>query len=156
MGVYQIRNELRKMNRRYLFSLATAQKISKCLVGGQTCCLHLRYQGLNFCISEIIGQGCQVEKSAQLEEISQKEKGFNRSMPLLDRIGISPLPPRKDTREFKVYRRDPITRSMIFLGRVAERRIRERGNNLNDLLTKAVRDYSSCVAAPSTIFLLSS
>jgi hypothetical protein len=73
---------------------------------------------------------------------------------LLDRIGISPLPPGKRAVEFKVYCRDHVTRLITFLGRVIERRTKERGNNLNDLLVKAVKDYSDCVAEPSTIFLL--
>ena len=77
------------------------------------------------------------------------------SLPLLERIGIRPLLPAKMAVAFRVYCRDHVTRSTTFLGRVIERRTRERGNNLNDLLVKAVKDYSDCVADPSTIFLLS-
>jgi hypothetical protein len=58
--------------------------------------------------------------------------------------------------EFRVYYNDCITRSMIFLGKVIKRRTKERGNNLKDLLVEAVKDYSHCVADPSTIFFLNS
>ncbi len=130
MSVYQIRNKLRRMSRRYLWSLASAQRISKCLVGGRTCCLHLHYQGFNFCISEIMGEGCQIEKSA------------------------SPSSPGKKAVEFKVYRRDRGTRSIVFLGNILERRTKERGDNITDLLGKVMKDNSYCIDGTSTIFLL--
>ena len=75
-----------------------------------------------------MGQGCQAEKSAQLE----RERGM----------------------EFKVYCRDHITHSITSVGRIIERRNRERGNNLGGLLSKAIKDYADCIADPSTIFLL--
>jgi len=155
MDVFQIRNELRKMNRKYLLRLASTQRISKCVIGGQACGLYLSYKGFRFCVSEIMGEGCQVEKSAKLEGVSEGKKETNWSLPLLNRIGIDLLPPGKNAPEFKVYDRDEVTRLITFLGSVIERRTRERGNNLNDLLVKAIKDYSGCVASPSTIFLLS-
>ncbi len=155
MDVYQARNELQRMSRRYLLGLASTQRISKCLISGRPCCLHLHYQGLNFCISEIIGEGCQVEKSARLKEPYPGQDEISYSLPLLDEVEISPLSYGKKAAEFKVYLRDHVTRSITFLGRVIERRTRERGNNLKDLLVKAVRDYSDYAAEPSTIFLLS-
>jgi len=36
----------------------------------------------------------------------------------------------KNCGEFKVYYRDDLTRSMVYLGTVIERRRKERGNNL--------------------------
>ena len=154
MDVYRARYELRNMGKRHLFRLVSVQRISGCLIGGQVCGLYLHYQGFNFCLSEIMGEGCELEKSAQLEETYQGEKEINCSFPLLDRIGIRPLPIGKNAVAFRVYYRDHVTRSTTFLGTVIERRNRERGNNLNDLLVKAVKDYSDCVADPSTIFLL--
>ena len=155
MDAYQARNELRKMGKRHLFRLVSAQRISGCLIGGQVCGLYLHYKGFNFCVSEIMGEGCQVERTAKFEEVYQGKKEINWSLSLLDRIGISPLPPGKKAVEFKVYCRARGTRSITFLGEVIERRTRERGNNLNDLSVKAAKDYSDCVADPSTIFLLS-
>jgi hypothetical protein len=57
---------------------------------------------------------------------------------------------------FDVYYRDYSTDSMVFLGKIIERRRRERGNNLKDLLFKARQNYSTRVKDPSAIFLLSS
>jgi hypothetical protein len=57
---------------------------------------------------------------------------------------------------FDVYYRDHPTDSMVFLGKIIERRRRERGNNLKDLLFKARQNYSTRVRDPSAIFLLSS
>jgi len=156
MDVYQARNELRRMSRRYLLGLASTQRISKCLISDQLCCLHLHYQGLNFCISEITGEGCQVEKSAKSEKLYQSQDGISYTFPLMEEIEISPLYSERRASEFKVYQRNHVTRSITFLGTVIERRTRERENNLNDLLVKAVKDYSSDAADPSTIFLLSS
>jgi hypothetical protein len=155
MDVYKARCELRNMVKRHLFRLVSAQRISGCLIGGQVCGLYFHYQGFNFCVSEIMGKGCDLEKSAKLKETHRGEKENNGSFPLLERIGIRPLLPAKTAVAFKVYCRDHVTRSTTFLGRVIERRTRERGNNLNNLLVKAVKDYSDCVADPSTIFLLS-
>ncbi len=155
MDVYQARNELQRMGRRYLLGLVSTQRISKCFISRRPCCLHLHYQGLNFCISEIMGEGCQVEKSAKLKELYPDQDEISYSLPLLDEVEVSPLSHGKEPAEFKVYLRNHVTRSITFLGRVIERRTRERGNNLNDLLVKAVRDYSGYVAEPSTIFLLS-
>jgi hypothetical protein len=45
---------------------------------------------------------------------------------------------------------------MVFLGKIIERRRRERGNNLKDLLFKARQNYSTRVRDPSAIFLLNS
>jgi hypothetical protein len=43
---------------------------------------------------------------------------------------------------------------MVYLGTVIERRRKERGNNLGDLLKKAAMEYSKDVSDPSKIFLL--
>jgi len=156
MDFYQARNELRRMSRRHLLSLASTKKVSKCFLGARACCLHLYHQGFNFCISEIMGEGCQVERSAKVEEVYQSQDETSCPLPLVNRIGISPLSPGKKAVEFKVYCRDPIKKSMIFLGNILERRTKERGNNLRELLVKAVKDYSYCIEGASTIFLLGS
>ena len=156
MDFYQARNELRRMSRRHLLSLASTQRVSKCFLGARACCLHLYHQGFNFCISEIMGEGCQVERSAKVEEVYQSQDETSCPLPLVNRIGISPLSPGKKAVEFKVYCRDPIKKSMIFLGNILERRTKERRNNLRDLLVKAVKDYSYCIEGASTIFLLGS
>ena len=154
MDVYEARNELRKMGRRRLFRIASAQRISGCLVGGRACGLYLHYKGFNFCVSEIMGEGCQVEKSVKSEHDYQERDEISCPLLLMDEIEIRPLPTGKKAAEFKVYRRDPVTKSIIFLGIILERRIKERGNNLRDLLVKVAKDYSYCIEDVSTIFLL--
>ena len=69
---------------------------------------------------------------------------------------MSPLQREKRNVVFRVYCRNYVTRSTILLGKVIERRTKERGDNLKDLLVKAVKDYSDRVADPSMIFLLGS
>jgi hypothetical protein len=104
-----------------------------------------------------MGLGCQVERSVKLDEAHQDEENINCSLPLRYRMGMYPLPPVKTKIvEFKVYCRDWVTRSMIFLGNILERRTKERGNNLRDLLIRAIEEYKDRVADPSTIFLLGS
>jgi len=55
-----------------------------------------------------------------------------------------------------VYYRNYPTDSMVFLGKIIERRKKERGNNRKDLLYKARQDYLHRVRDPSAILLLSS
>jgi hypothetical protein len=57
---------------------------------------------------------------------------------------------------FNVYYREYSTDSMVFLGKIIERRRKERGNKRKDLLYKARQDYSARVKDPFAIFLLSS
>jgi hypothetical protein len=57
---------------------------------------------------------------------------------------------------FDVYYRNYPTDSMVFLGKIIERRNKDRGNNRKDLLYKARQDYSPRVKDPSAILLLSS
>jgi len=153
---YQARNELRRMDKRRLIALLSAQRISECLIGGRACGLWLPYKGFNFCVSEIMEEGCLVERAAKLGEVSEEKKEVKWSLPLLDRIGISSLPIGRKVVGFKVYRTDPATKSIIFLGDILEKRTKERGNNLKDLFGKAVKDYSYCIEGASTILLLGS
>jgi hypothetical protein len=103
-----------------------------------------------------MGEGCQVEKLAKLEEVYQSADETSCPLPLMSGIRMSPFPPEKKALEFKVYCRDPVTKCIIFLGNILERRSKERGNNLRDLLVRAVKDYSYCIEGASTIFLLGS
>ena len=152
--IFQARNELRRVGKTYLLKLVWTQRISGCLIGGRACGLSLHYKGFNFFVSEIMGESCQVEKSAKLEEVYQGQDEISCPLPLMDSIGIRSLSPEKKAVEFKVYCRDPITKSVIFLGNILEKRTKERENNLRDLSVKAVKDYSYCIEGASTIFLL--
>ncbi len=67
-----------------------------------------------------------------------------------------PLTSRKRTVVFNIYYREPPLKSIRFLGKVIERRLKERGNNFEDLLAKVRRDYTYRVIDPNGIFLLGS
>lgn len=127
MNFSEVRYELKHMERKVLFQLASGQKMTWCVVGAKTCSFYFRYKGFRFCLSEILGKSCSYEQS--------------------EAVGM-PLP------EFKVYYRDRASRSILLIGRILERRRKERENNLRDLLAKARRDFSTLVSDPSLIFLL--
>ncbi len=154
MDPLKIKVELRKMGKTELFNLVTKQKISTCLVGGTLCRFHLHYKRYTFCASEIVGHGCQLERLKKLEAFYSGDERIIPLSPLLHNIENEFLSSGKKTAEFKVYVKDAITHSMVYLGRVIERRRIERGNNLKDLLNKAITEYSEQVKDPTAIFLL--
>jgi hypothetical protein len=67
MEFNEARNKLRRMTKDVLFELASKQEISRCVIGDEMCGLYFRYEGFGFCISEILGQGCQVQRTKTLE-----------------------------------------------------------------------------------------
>jgi len=154
MDVYKSKNELRKMSRGDLFKVALTQRMSNCIIGGQACGFHLQYEGGNFCVSEILREGCQVERLEQSEHFYNEEQEVNFSLPFPHKIEAEVLLPAKNVLQFKVYHIEYLTRSAVFLGKIIERRSKERGNNLKGLLSQAMKQYSDQVEDPSTIFLL--
>jgi len=154
MDILNTRCELQRMNRGNLFKLAMDQRLSKCLVGGIACGFTLQYKGIRFCVSELLGKGCHVERSGQWDQFCPDEEKINLPLTFLPEMEAEILSPVKRPLEFKVYYRDDPTRSMVYLGTVIERRKKERGNNLKDLLKKAIKEYSNDVQDPSKIFLL--
>ena len=154
MNILKTKGELQRMNRGDLFRLVMDQRLSKCLVGGMACGFYLQYKGTRFCISELLGKGCLVERLKQGDPFYPDQEKSNGSFALLQEIETEVLSLGKKPVEFKVYYRDDPTRSLVYLGTVIERRRKERGNNLRDLLKKAVMEYSNVVQDPSKIFLL--
>lgn len=65
--IFQARAKLRQMAKANLLKMAFCQKEKKCLLGG-TCPFLLEYQCILFCVSEILGQGCQIEKLRLLSD----------------------------------------------------------------------------------------
>jgi hypothetical protein len=59
--VFKIKAELRKMTKGDVLRMVFSQKERKCLLGG-VCPFLFEYQHILFCVSEILGQGCQVER----------------------------------------------------------------------------------------------
>jgi hypothetical protein len=157
MEALKIRGELRRMRRGKLLRLVTNQKISNCLIGDTACCFLLHHKEFTFCASEIMGQSCQLEKQKTLEEVCQGPETIGRLLPFVQENTEEELILfEKETAQFKVYYRDHPTRSVVLLGKEMERRRKERGNNLKDLLNKAIMDYSGRAKDPSEIFLLGS
>ncbi len=154
MEILAAKRELMKMRRENLLKMVMDQRLSKCLIGGMTCGYSLLYKGIRFCVSEVLGKGCLVERLGEWEKFYPEKRISNVSPSLLPILGAEPLSPDKKSGEFKVYYRDGLTHSMVYLGTVLERRKRERGNNLGDLLKKAAIEYSNHVPDPSKIFLL--
>lgn len=154
MDIMEGRSELKRMSTGSLLTLVANQRISNCLIGARACGFSLQHQGIHFCVSELMGKGCLVEKVEQSEKLYPKKDGTNGILPIFEEMETEFLSAGKKPGEFKVYHRDDLTRSMVYLGRVIERRRKERGNNLKDLLKKAIKEYSDYVENPSQIFLL--
>jgi hypothetical protein len=61
-----------------LLRMAFSQKEKNCLLGGW-CPFLIEYQCILFCVSEILGQGCQIEKIKLLShEEAQSEEEANQ------------------------------------------------------------------------------
>jgi len=90
----------------------------------------------------------------QSEQLYDENEKFNFSLPFPEKMETELLLPREKALEFKVYQRNHLTHSTVFLGKIIERRKKERGDNLKGLLSKAMEQYSDHVKDPSTIFLL--
>jgi len=60
---YEAKNKLRTMQKEYLLELASKQEIRRCVVGDEECRLHFTYEGFGFCVSEILGHGCQIQRA---------------------------------------------------------------------------------------------
>ncbi len=74
MNFVLVRAELRRMGRKNLFKMLMSQKESKCLLDG-FCSLHFDYKGYTFCLSEILGEGCESEKLEKMEkEMCEREE----------------------------------------------------------------------------------
>ncbi|OGP88282.1 MAG: hypothetical protein A2157_08620 [Deltaproteobacteria bacterium RBG_16_47_11] len=154
MDILEAKRELQKIPTGNLLKMAMDQKLSRCLLGGKSCGYSLLYRGIRFCVSEVLGKGCFFERLGQWETFFPEKETLNGPHALLPILEAVPSSPGKNCGEFKVYYRDGLTRCMVYLGTVIERRKRERGNNLGDLLKKAANEYSNDVPDPSKIFLL--
>ncbi len=72
--IYQAWKELRRMAKANLLKMAFSQKEKNCMLGG-TCPFLLEYHRFLFCVSETLGQGCQIEKSRLLSSESAQSEG---------------------------------------------------------------------------------
>jgi hypothetical protein len=88
MNFHSVRLELCRLGNKNLFKILMNQKESKCLLNG-FCSLLFKYEGYTFCLSEVLGQGCEIEKLKKLEkEIYKSEEGLpseeKAEVPLFD------------------------------------------------------------------------
>ncbi len=75
MDFRSVRSELLKLGNKRLYKLLMSQKESKCLLNG-LCSLLFKYKGYTFCLSEVLGRGCEIENLKKLEnETCQGEEG---------------------------------------------------------------------------------
>ncbi len=76
--VFKLKAELRKMTKGDLLKMVLSQKERKCLLGG-ICPFLLEYQRILFCVSEILGQGCQVERLNFSHDAQSESERLQRS-----------------------------------------------------------------------------
>ncbi len=77
-----IKSELRRLAKGDLLKMVFGQAEKNCILGG-TCPFLLNYQQIRFCVSEVLGQGCQVERSRTSlgnGEAEGKEHSQDRSL----------------------------------------------------------------------------
>jgi hypothetical protein len=108
MNFHSVRLELRGSGRKKLFKILMSQKESKCLMHG-FCSLLFKYEGYTFCLSEVLGHGCEIENLKKLEEeICKSEEGpsseENADTSLFDCIGRSSYNLMKDRGKVSILR----------------------------------------------------
>jgi hypothetical protein len=62
--IAKFRSELKKLGGVTLLKMAFSQKEKQCVLRG-LCPFYLNYKGCGFCVSEILGEGCQDERLRQ-------------------------------------------------------------------------------------------
>lgn len=82
MSFHSIRGELRRLGTRTLFELVINQRESICLMNGP-CPFYFKHKGYGFCLSEVLGRGCELQNLEKLEEETcQNDEMFNSPLPL--------------------------------------------------------------------------
>jgi hypothetical protein len=78
------------MARADLLKMVFCQKRKNCVIGGE-CPFLFEYRHILFCVSEILGQGCQIEKLSLLSDGNgQSESGIS---PPAEKLVIGPRLP---------------------------------------------------------------
>ena len=76
MNFHLVRTEIRRLGKKNLFKMLMNQKESRCLLYG-LCSFRFEYKGYIFCISEVLGKGCESQKLKKLEqEACESEEGL--------------------------------------------------------------------------------
>ncbi len=85
--VFKIKADLRKIRKGDLLRTVLNQKERKCVLGG-VCPFLFEYQHILFCVSEILGQGCQVERQ-RLDSVQEAQSKSESSQgPAERRLGL--------------------------------------------------------------------
>ena len=84
--IFKLKAELRKMTKGNLLKMALGQKEKNCLLGG-LCPFLLEYQRILFCVSEILGQGCQVERQRLNSGQGAQSESDSSQRPLEPSVG---------------------------------------------------------------------
>jgi hypothetical protein len=88
MDIYRLRTELRHLTDRELLERAFGQKEKGCILGG-LCQYKIIYKGAGFCISELLGKGCEMEYLRKLlADEDAKSKRQSSEKPLQLPIGL--------------------------------------------------------------------
>jgi hypothetical protein len=66
MNFHLVRAELRRLGKKNLFNMLLNQKESRCLLKGLYS-FRFDYKGYTFCISEVLGEGCEFQRLKKLE-----------------------------------------------------------------------------------------
>ncbi len=90
MDILEAKHELQKIRARNLFKMAMDQKLSRCLVGGRTCGYSLLYKGIRFCVSELLGKGCLLERLGEWERFFPEKDTLHGPPALLPRLETVP------------------------------------------------------------------
>jgi hypothetical protein len=79
--VFQLKAELRKVTKGDLLRMVLNQTEKNCLLGG-VCPFLLEYQHILFCVSEILGQGCQAERQRadSVQEVQSEGESSQKPM----------------------------------------------------------------------------
>ena len=67
MDFHLVRAEVRRLGKKNLFRVLMDQKESKCLLRG-LCSFYFEYKGFTFCISEVLGEGCEFQRLKKMEQ----------------------------------------------------------------------------------------
>jgi hypothetical protein len=78
--IFQAKAELTRMAKASLLKMAFRQKEKNCVLGGN-CPFLLEYRSILFCVSEIMGKGCQVEQlRLNSDEVDQRKDEYPRKV----------------------------------------------------------------------------
>jgi len=103
MSFHSVRLELHRLGNKNLFRVLMSQKESDCLLRG-LCSFRFKYKGYTFCLSEVLGRGCDIQNLEKLEKeiCGSEEEHFSQEsaeIPLFERRkeASSPFAKRKRT-----------------------------------------------------------